>query len=43
MMSKEQKWYYESMFESFKIGDGIEDSRMYKLLKRKIGNVWSNY
>jgi len=31
------------MLEAFRKGDTIEDSRMYKLLKSKIEEVWSNY
>jgi len=40
---EEQRWYYESMLEAFRVGDSIEDSRMFKLLKSKIDEVWTNY
>lgn len=38
---KEQKWYYESMLKAFNTGDTINSTRMYKLLKAKIQEVWS--
>ena len=37
---EKQKWYYESMLESFESNESIENSRMFKLLKIKIKDVF---
>ncbi len=37
---EQQKWYYESMLESFRTGESIEENRMYKLLGEKIIEVF---